>query len=233
MEKLLEKIFGSLPVPYICAVVIVWGLVGFGNSDFYRNHYKIPQWSYMYNENKDAEIDTEEMTADIGLQSGKIVLTPKIEVKYKGETFFIVNIEGLYNINSASIENHDDVSKFCLEIDKQQNEKLKLLRERFGNLLEEFLDEKDKGKIDDCTVEYSLLAEITFQNKNANRSRTRFYKITNDEIRMIREEEKVKLGTENSLNLDQIDRNLSIYTNMEVIEILKDCAGDLVTKIDK
>ena len=233
MTESLDKLLERLPIPYLCAVVIVGGVIWFGNSDFYRNHYKIPQWSYVYNDNEDAEIDTEELTADIGLQSGSIVLTPKIEVKYKGETFFIVNIEGLYTINSASIDNHDDISKFCLEIDKEQNEKLKILRKGFGNLLEEFLDEKDKEKIDDCTVEYSLLAEISFQNINANKNRIRFYKITSDEIRMIREEEKVMLGTQYSLNLDQIDRNLSIYTNIEVIEIIKNCAGDLVTKVNQ
>lgn len=226
-EKLVEKLLGSLQGPYFWAVVIVVGLVWFGNSDLYKNHYKIPQWSYTYNENEDAEIDTEELTADIELQSGSIVLTPKIEVEYKGKTIFIVNIEGLYNINSVSIDNHDNISKFCLEIDKQQSEKLKMLRKEFGNLLEEFLDEKDKDKIDECIVKYSLLAEITFQNKNANKNRTRFYKITSDEIRMIRKEEKEMLGTQYSLNLDQIDRNLSIYINMEVIEIIKDCAGDL------
>lgn len=146
MVKIIEKVFEILPAPYFCAAAIVCGLVWFGNSDFYRNHYKIPQWSYMYNENEDAEIDTEELTADIGLESGSIVLTPKIEVRYKGETFFIVNIEGLYNINSDSIDNHEDISKFCLEIDKQQNEKLKLLRKKFKRYSHVKRNGKEKRK---------------------------------------------------------------------------------------
>lgn len=225
----------KLPLSYVI-MVIVLGLGGFILTSTQTEEFLFgPKWSYLYNK----EEETVVFETDTVLKSGKIVVRPQLEFKYKNQTFCILEIQGLYNTNEISLSNvlsddegiinesHD--TKFCLTLEMQQREHLDLFVAYIEKLLEENLKKKynDYFLAERLEVVERQIAEINYQSLRMNRSKPMYVSVSEDETSTVTKSEVIMRSPSINIDLDEMNFGESFYTNEEVTKILEDCMKEI------
>lgn len=156
-EKFLDIILPflkKLPVPYFAAFIFVAVCFWLATFPQVKVFLFAPEWKYSYDE----EAETANFQTVTNLKSGKITVRTQLELEYGDKVFYIIEIQGLYNINEiiltdANAKGNDmDASdetrgtKFCMTVEKQQRDILDDFETKFQTFLEEHLKEEYRGK---------------------------------------------------------------------------------------
>lgn len=240
MEKFMDIILSllqKLPLPYFVAVIFIVAGTLFLISPKVKEFLYGPEWDYLF----DKEADTAVFKTDTKLRSGKITVRTQLELEYGDKVFYILEIQGLYNINQislidASAEGNDmDVSdeiqesKFCMIVEKQQRDTLDDFETSFKNLLEEYLKKEYKG--DFYTERFEIneiqIAIIDYQSLNMNRSRPMYVIVSGEETSTVKKSEVIMRSPNTSINLDELNLLESFYNNEGIMRIITDCIQEI------
>jgi len=240
MEKILDIILSllqKLPLPYFVAVILIVAGTLFLMSPKVKESLYGPEWDYSF----DREAETAGFRTDTKLRSGKITVRTQLELEYGNKVFYILEIQGLYDINQISlvdtdVESNDmdggdekQESKFCMIVEKQQRDILDDFETSFKNLLEEYL--KEEYKDDFYTERFDIseiqIALIDYQSLNMNRSRQMYVIVSGEETSTVKKSEVIMRSPDTSINLDELNLDKSFYNNEGIMGIIKDCIQEI------
>lgn len=77
----------------------------FLSSDYYKDRYEEPYWSFNQDDN------VEEIISNKELRNGTIIVRPQVYVQYKDTIIFIININDFYLTNTATLANNRESKK--------------------------------------------------------------------------------------------------------------------------
>ena len=226
MEKALSAFFHGLkeklPFSVIYAILFViimlYVLKLKETNDFLHG----PEWICEKN------IQSEEVIykTDTKLKGGEMKISFRLEISYEDVIFYILEIQGLYDINQVSLcQDETEGARFCLIFDNQQKEKLEKFEEQLRCFLEENLEKNEKCNFDSekLVIVQCQVAEIYYQFLNINRNDQMYVFFSDTEIRTITKKEFLMRCPHNSINIDEINLDESFYTNKKVMGIIADC----------
>lgn len=224
----------KLPYPYL----IMSGIVGIAviilKTPEVKEYLFGPVWDYRYN----ADAETAVFQTETDLKSGKITVQYRLELEYEGRIFYILELQGLYNINQVKLSKSDtsgikrdedgQESKFYLALEAQQSDKLKEFKINFEELLKERLRKKynEDFKIERFRIQEIQIAEIYYQSLKMNKSKPMYVFVSGEETSTIIEKEDIERPNA-SINLDELNLEESFYANEEIMTIVEDCAEKL------
>lgn len=189
-----------------------------------------PEWDYYFNKETEMVV----FSTDSVLKSGIITVRLQLEFKYDDVVFYILEIQGLYDINQSvlsSVEakdtdnNKQQESKFYMTIEKQQRDNLDIFETSLGEILEENLKDKytNNFSVEMLEINERQIAEINYQNLDMNRSKTMYVSVSKEGISTITKKEVDMRRPHTSINIDKLDVNGSFYSNNDIAEIIKAC----------
>lgn len=240
MEKFVDIILPllqKLPLPYFAAVIFIVAGTLFLMSPNVKEFLYGPEWEYSF----DKETDTAVFKTDTKLRSGKITVRTQLELEYRDKVFYILEIQGLYNLNQislndASAEGNDmdasdeiQESEFCMIVENQQRDTLDNFETSFRNILEEYLKEEYKGDFYKERLEINeiQIAMIDYQSLNMNRSRPMYVIISGEETSTVKKSEVIMRRPDTSINLDELNLLESFYNNEGIMRIIADCVQEI------
>lgn len=206
-------------------VFLAWVLIKFSA------YFQRLDWSYNYNE----EMELAVFTTDTKLKKSSIIVSPRIEVKYKGKIVYILEIQGLYNINNTDLQIHNsDTKKTGTEAEGTEmhlilEAKQKLCYDKFYEMWEELLQEywKEKCgedfKAEDLEIRRQQLVLINYQMLKSNKGDTMYLCISDNEIRNITKNEARLKNKTGEIDLDEINFEESFYTNGKILDLVRKC----------
>lgn len=240
MHGFIKKLLSKLPVPYLAILCIgVLARAVLMSSDVKERLFG-PTWGYQYN----ADEETAVFHTETDLKSGKITVQYQLELEYEGIVFYILEIQGLYNINQVELSKSDtsgikrDVdeqeSKFCLALESQQSDKLKNFRINLEELLEGRFGKKygKKFKVEKFEIQEMQIAEIHYQSSQMNKSEPMYVFVSEEETSTVNEREVIIRSPHAFINLDELNLEESFYTNEEIMTIAEDCADKIKMSLE-
>lgn len=240
IQGFLKELLPKLPVPYL-TIFCIGGLAGVAlTSSGVKERLFGPTWDYQYN----ADAETAVFHTETDLKSGKLTVQYQLELEYEGMVFYIFEIQGLYNINqvklsksdASGIKRDEDVqeSKFCLALESQQSDKLKIFKMNFEKLLVERLEKRDGKyfKIERLKIQEAQIAEIHYQSSKMNKSEPMYVLVSEEETSTVNEREVIIRSPHALINLDELNLEESFYTNEEIMMIVEDCADKIKMSLE-
>lgn len=148
-------------------VLSLVGVIYFFKSEFYKDYFKSPIFTFENGSGMDKVI------ADIELGEGEIIVIPVLTVKYEDEIVCTAKVSNYYNKNYAVLQSSsEERSLFQLKIDDRQREKIALLIMKSEDLLHEEIDNES------LEVYIVYLMHVNYQNKKSNRVESRYWFFT-------------------------------------------------------
>lgn len=145
-ERIILDIFKICPKrfwPYVIVLILVLAAVFMPRNSCISERIGDPEWTSVYN----VEAETVFFQTNTKLKHGKITVRFQYEFKYKGKIFYIFEIRGVYNKNQEQLDKsvsddlngneEEQISRFCLKLEKQQKEKLDTFENQFRDRLKE------------------------------------------------------------------------------------------------
>lgn len=224
-EKALKKYWITILMIFISIVIIV-AIMTFPKIGVYVLGI---DWTYNYNEETEQAV----FKTDTELKNSNIIVSPRIEVKYKGRIVYILEIHGLYNINSASFQfqkldtegDENEGTELRLIIETQQMEYYDLFYEEWGNLLQEYWEEEggEGDGTEDLEIRRQQIAHIDYQMFNSNKSDSMYLCISDNEIRTITKDEARLKSKIREIDLDEINFEESFYVDKTIRDLVGEC----------
>lgn len=163
IDYLLTKKWG---LRWVLLIVVIGAIFWLHSTEFYREILGEARWNIKTTKKYDIYY------ADIKLRTGKMLVQPQITVTYKDVVVFILNIDGLYHNNSASVSSNSKKSikmDFQFEVLEDDSQIIQELTYDFESILAEkcYLNR-------DYKVNYECVAICNYQPYSSNSSRTRY-----------------------------------------------------------
>lgn len=226
-EKVLKKfwpfILMILFIIIVIAVIMIFPKIGV--------YFRGVDWTYTYYKETEQAV----FKTDTKLKKANIIVSPRMEVKYKGRIVYILEIQGLYNINNTDFQvqkfdeeeegNEAEGTKLCLTIEAQQMAYYDIFYEKWKNLLQEYWKEEsgEQFELEDLEIRRQQIAYIDYQMPNSNRSNSMYLCISDNEFRTITKDEarlKMKMG---EIDLDEINFEESFYVDKTICDLVREC----------